>query len=155
QTLNAVRAFFLWLADRPGYRSRIRFSDADYFRLSEKDTRIAKAPHGRPVPTPEQIESVLQRLPVATVIERSKRAMLAFTWLTGVRIGALTSLSMKHVDIVHGSVNQDAREVSTKNSKSQVTAFFPVDGIARKIVEDWISELTSVHLWGRDDPLFP
>src|SRR5829696_5204128 len=41
QTLNALRAFFLWLAEQPGYRRRIRFSDADYFRLSEKDTRIA------------------------------------------------------------------------------------------------------------------
>jgi hypothetical protein len=41
QTLNALRAFFLWLAGRPGYRSRISYSDADYFRLSEKDTRIA------------------------------------------------------------------------------------------------------------------
>src|SRR6202040_1644170 len=55
QTLNALRAFFLWLAGQPGYRSRISYSDADYFRLSEKDTRIAKAERERPVPTLEQI----------------------------------------------------------------------------------------------------
>jgi integrase/recombinase XerD len=30
QTLNALRAFFLWLAGQPGYRSRISYSDADY-----------------------------------------------------------------------------------------------------------------------------
>ena len=64
----ALRAFFLWLAEQPGYRSRIRFSDADNFRLSEKDTRVAKATKPRPVPTPEQIECVLERSPVATVI---------------------------------------------------------------------------------------
>src|SRR5262245_42205490 len=29
QTLNALRAFFLWLAGQPGYRSRVRYSDAD------------------------------------------------------------------------------------------------------------------------------
>ena len=52
QVLNALRAFFLWLAEQPGYRSRIRYSDADYFRLSEKDTRVAKATKARPVPTP-------------------------------------------------------------------------------------------------------
>jgi hypothetical protein len=57
QTLNALRAFFLWLAGRPGYRSRISYSDTDYFRLSEKDTRIAKAGRERPVPTLEQIRS--------------------------------------------------------------------------------------------------
>src|SRR5580692_3980710 len=51
QTLNALRAFFLWLAGQPGYRSRISYSDPDYFRLSEKDTRIAKAGRERPVLT--------------------------------------------------------------------------------------------------------
>ena len=66
QTLNSLRSFMLWLAEQPGYRKRIRYSDADYFRLSEKDTRIAKARHSRPVPTPEQIETLLQRMPEAS-----------------------------------------------------------------------------------------
>jgi hypothetical protein len=60
------RIFFPLAAEQPGYRSRIRYSDADYFRLSEKDTRIAKATRPRPVPTSEQIESVLERSPVGT-----------------------------------------------------------------------------------------
>jgi hypothetical protein len=51
--------------------------------LSEKDERIAKATRVRPVPTPEQIESVLQRSPVPTALERRNRAMIAFVWLTG------------------------------------------------------------------------
>src|SRR6185312_3186416 len=68
QTLSAVRAFFLWLAEQPGYRSRIRYSDADYFSLSEKDERIAKATNGKPAPTPEQIERALQAAPHGTVI---------------------------------------------------------------------------------------
>ena len=58
QILNAIRAFMLWLADQSGYRSRIRYSDAAYFRLSEKDARIAKASTACPIPTPEQIECV-------------------------------------------------------------------------------------------------
>ena len=81
--------------------------------------------------------------------------MLAFTWLTGVRDGALVSLRVKHVNLVDGSVDQDAREVNTKNSKTQLTTFFGVGGSARGIVEHWISELVTTHLWGRDDPLFP
>jgi integrase len=155
QTLNAIRAFMIWLAGQPGYRSRIRYSDADYFRLSEKDTRVAKAGHNRPVPTPEQIESVLERAPSTTVLDRRNRAMIAFTCLTGVRDGALVSLRIKHVNLANSSVHQDAREVNTKNSKSQVTTFFGVGGHARQIVENWIAELVNVHLWGNDDPLFP
>ena len=29
--LGAVKAFFVWLADQPGYASKIRYADADYF----------------------------------------------------------------------------------------------------------------------------
>src|SRR5580704_2870954 len=85
QTLNALRAFFLWLAGQPGYRSRISYSDADYFRLSEKDTRITKAGRERPVPTLEQIRGVLAVMPHATEIDRRNRALIAFTLMTGVR----------------------------------------------------------------------
>ena len=155
KTLSALREFFLFLAEQPGYRSRIRYSDAEYFRLSEKDSRAAKTANRRPIPTPEQIEAVLQRMPTDTVIERRNRAVIAFPWLTGVRDGALVTLKLKHVDLVAGAVNQDAREVRVKNSKSQYTTFFPVGGSARQIVVDWINELTTVHLFGADDPLFP
>lgn len=155
QTLNAIRAFILWLADQPGYRSRIRYSDAAYFRLSEKDARIAKAPTVRPVPTPEQIECVLRAMPASIDIERRNRAVIAFTWLTGVRDGALASLKVKHVDLAEGRVNQDPREVKTKNSKLQTTTFFPVAGEARSIVIEWIEYLTKDQLWGLEDPLFP
>jgi integrase len=155
QILNALRAFFLWLAEQPGYRSRIRYSDADYFRLSEKDTRVAKATKARPVPTPEQIESVLERSPVDTVIERRNRAIVAFTWLTGVRDGALVTLKLKHVDLAKQLVDQDPREVRTKNSKQLRTTFFGVGGSAQCIVAEWIAELRRDHRWGNDDPLFP
>ena len=141
QVLNALRAFFLWLAEQPGYRSRIRYTDAEYFRLSEKDTRVAKATKPRPVPTPEQIESVLERSPVATVIERRNRAIIAFTWLAGVRDGALVTLKLKHVDLGRQLIDQDPREVSTKNSKQLRTTFFGVGGSAQRIVSEWISEL--------------
>jgi len=42
-TLNALKRFFIWLAGQPGYKSRISYSDAEYFNLSAKETRIAKA----------------------------------------------------------------------------------------------------------------
>jgi len=155
QALNAMRAFFLWLAEQPGYRRRIRYSDADYFRLSEKDTRVAKAPQQRPIPTPEQIEAVLLAMSGGSDIELRNRALIALTWLTGIRDRALASLKIKHVNLAQQQVNQDPREVKTKNSKAQITTFFPVGGSARKIVEDWIEFLIKERLWGRDDPLFP
>jgi len=150
-----MRAFILWLAEQPGYRSRIRYSDAEYFRLSERDTRIAKAPQRRPIPTPQQIESVLGGMPTGTDLEKRNRALIALTWLTGIRDGALATLKVKHVNVIEGWVNQDPREVKTKNSKPQMTTFFPVGGSARQIVESWLGFLTCDRLWGLDDPLFP
>src|SRR5450631_2567797 len=42
-TLTQLKKFFQWLAWQPGYKSRLQYSDAEYFNLSGKDTRIATA----------------------------------------------------------------------------------------------------------------
>src|SRR5262245_20933949 len=154
-TLSALKQFFVWLAGQPGYKSRISYSDAEYFNLSAKDTRIAKAHRERPVPTMEQIRHVLQTMPATTEIERRDRALIAFTFLTGARDGAIASFKLKHVDIDQGRVDQDAREVRTKFSKSFETWFFPVANDIRQIVVDWVTYLRKNKLWGLEDPLFP
>ena len=41
--LNALRAFFQWLSTQPGYRSHLTSADAEFFGLSDKEARIAKA----------------------------------------------------------------------------------------------------------------
>jgi len=154
-TLNALRAFFQWLAGQSGFRSRLTYADADYFALSEKETRIAKASLERPVPTLEQIQHVLQSMPDATDVQLRNRAVIAFTLLTGARDGAIASMKLKHADIVEGKVLQDAREVRTKFSKTFTTLFFPVGDDVRQIVVDWVTFLTREKLFGATDPLFP
>src|SRR5262249_10880280 len=74
---------------------------------------------------------------------------------TGIRDAALASLKIKHIDLKNSSVNQDPREVKTKNSKAITVTFFPVGGAAAAIVADWIEFLVGERLWGPDDPLFP
>lgn len=154
-TLTALKRFFHWLAGQPGYKSRISYSDADYFSLSTKDTRIAKATRPRRVPTPEQIRHVIFNMPATTEIERRDRALISFTILTGARDGAIVSFKLRHIDLVECQLNQDAREVRTKFSKSFVTAFFPVGDDIRAVVADWVDFLRKEKLWGLDDPLFP
>jgi integrase len=154
-TLMALRDFFIWLADKPGYKSRIRYSDADYFKLSDKDVRIATARRDKPVPTLEQVHHVIATMPHGTAIEKRDRALVAFTLLTGARDGALASLKLKHVDLSAGRLDQDARDVKTKFSKTFSTWFFPVGGEALAIVTDWISHLRGPLLRGDSDALFP
>jgi integrase len=154
-TLMALRNFFAWLADKPGYRSRISFSDANYFNLSEKETRIAKTRREPRVPTIEQIEYVLSTIPTSTPVQRRNRALIALAILSGARDGALASLKLRHIDVERGFLDQDARDVRTKFSKTIATVFFPVSELARRIVVEWVNELRRDLKWGGDNPLFP
>jgi integrase len=154
-TLTQLKRFFQWLALQPGYKSRIQYSYAEYFNLSDKDTRIATAKRQQKFPTMEQIRHVIKTMPVETEIERRNRALVAFTILTGARDSAIASMKLKHVDLIAGYVNQDAREVKTKFSKTFNTYFFPVGEEISSIVSEWISYLGDEKLWGNDDPLFP
>ncbi|OYY74191.1 MAG: recombinase XerC [Sphingomonas sp. 28-62-20] len=154
-TLSALRAFFVWLARQPGYKSRLSYADADYFNLGEKDVRIAKAARHKPFPTLEQVHRVIDTMPTGNAIELRNRALVAFALLTGARDGALASFRLKHVDLVQDRVDQDARDVRTKARKTFDTWFFPVGGEALPIVKDWCHYLRTTLLWGDDDPLFP
>jgi integrase/recombinase XerD len=154
-TLSHLKRFFQWLAGRPGYKSRFSYSDADYFNVSEKDTRIASARRNRPVPTVEQVRHVIAHMPADSEIERRNRTLVAFSLLTGARDSAVASAKLKHIDMVSGCFYQDAREVRTKYSKTFTTAFFPVGEDIRQIVADWVSYLRREKLWSHDDPLFP
>ena len=103
----------------------------------------------------EQVKHVINTMPANTDIELRNRALIAFTILTGARDNATASMKLKHVDLIEGSVHQDAREVQTKFSKTFNTFFFPVGDEIRRIVEEWVSYLRENKLWGNDDPLFP
>jgi integrase len=154
-TLMQLQRFFQWLAREPGYKSRVQYSDAEYFSLSDKDVRIATAQREQKAPTVAQVKHVINTMPAGTEIERRNRALIAFTLLTGARDRAIASMKLKHVDLIADNVNQDAREVKTKFSKSFTTFFFPMGDEIRGIVAEWVAYLRENKLWGNDDPLFP
>lgn len=91
-TVTALKAFFMWLAEQPGYKSRISYADTENFNLNMKDTRIAKAAREPRVPTLEQIHHVLRSMPDTTEIEVRDRALIAFTILPVAVDGALVGV---------------------------------------------------------------
>tara|TARA_R110002111_G_scaffold19919_3_gene47951 strand:+ start:267 stop:1364 length:1098 start_codon:yes stop_codon:yes gene_type:complete len=154
-TLRHLKNFFQWLAMQTGYKSRINYSETEYFNLPEKDVRVANAKHKKPVPSLEQIIHVLENMSERTDIEKRNKALIAFTLLTGARDSAIASLKIKHVNLHEESLNQDAKEVNTKFSKSFITYFFPVGELPLSIIKTWIDYLTKELLFSADDPLFP
>jgi integrase len=154
-TLAHLKAFFFWLAMQPGYKTKLQYDDANYFNMSLKDTAIAKAVREPRVPTIDQIRVVLAAMPTATAIDQRNRALIAFVLLTGARDNAVASMRLKHIDLVEGVVQHDARDVRTKFSKSFPTYFFEVGGDTRSIVAEWVSFLRNEEGFGPNDPLFP
>jgi integrase/recombinase XerD len=134
--LGQLKAFFEWLAMQPDYKSRISYTDTEYFNLSEKEVRIATARSQTPVPTLEQINHVINTMPNNSAIERRNGSLIAFTLLTGARDSAIASLKLKHIDVIGNCIFQDAREVNTKFGKTFTTNFFPVGIHIHQIVYD-------------------
>ena len=153
--LMHLKAFFKWLAEKPGYKSRISFSDCEYFNPSSNDSRIAQASRERPYPTLEQVHHVLRSMPTDTEFQKRDRAIIATALLTGARDDALASLSIKHFDFERRKVFQDAKEVRTKRAKTMLTDFFPVGDDVEAMVKDWIEYLKTEKLFGPNDPAFP
>jgi integrase len=154
-TVRDLRAFFLWLAREPGFRSHIEYGGADYFSLSDKDVAVARARREREVPSLEQCQRALAAMPTDTICDRRDRALFALALITAARISALASFRLGHINIERGFVDQDARTVKTKGAKTFRTFFMPVNDNARSIVAEWVAELRTEHLWGPADPVFP
>lgn len=154
-TLGALKAFFVWLADQPEYRSRIRYCDAEYFNPPDNLARVATAHRLKKYPTMDEIRQALAAMPAAAEIERRDRALLAFTILTGARDRAIVSFKLKHIDLKDELVQQDARQVRTKRAKTFTTWFFPVGTDIQQIVAEWVTYLREEKGFGPEDPIFP
>lgn len=153
--LATFREFTLWLSQQDGFRSRIKAADADYFNLSRRDEAVARAAPPRPAPSVNQAKRALSAMPATTPRELRDKAVFAVLCLTGIRVAALVSLRIKHVDLAEKSVTQNPREVATKFGKCIDTFFARGFGEAEDVLRTWITHLDDVALYGPDDPLFP
>lgn len=152
-TLGHCRAFFVWLVEQSGYRS-MNATEVDYLAPLRREVMLARTLPPKPVPTPDEVRRILSTIPRETLHARRDRAIVAFMYLTGIRVNAVASLRLKHLDMVSRTVFQDAGVVRVKFSKSQVTSFFPVGNDIEQIVVDWALELCQ-RGYSPDDPLFP
>lgn len=154
-TLRDVQAFFTWLGDKPGYKSKILYEDVAYLTPDRKADAARRSNLWKPHPSPAQVRRLMASMPDETVIERRNRALVAFLFLTGSREGAAIGLRLGHVDLQNACVQFDGRKVNTKFGKSFTTGFFPMGAEIVQVVRDWIAELRDVYLFSDTDPLFP
>lgn len=153
--LTTMREFILWLSQQEGFRRRIKAADADYFNLSRRDEAEARAAPARPAPSINQAKRALTLMPANTPIQKRDKAVFALLCLTGIRVGALITLNIGHVDLAEKSVTQNPREVATKFGKTIDTFFAQGFDEAEAALSGWITYLDEVALFGPNDPLFP
>ena len=153
--LRELKAFFLWLADQTGYKSKITHSDAAYLTPDRKSENARRQTLWKPHPSPAQVCKLLDDMPTDTIVQRRDRALVAFLFLAASREGAAISLRLGDVDLANACVNFDGLKVNTKNGKTFTTGFFPIGGLAEPIVRDWIEELRADQMFSDADPLFP
>ena len=153
--LREISAFFHWLADQPGYKSKIHRPDIEFLAPDRKSETTRRTSCWKPHPSPAQVLRLLNHMPAGTELERRNRALVAFLFLTGSREGAAITLCLGHIDLARSCVHFDGRTVNTKFGKSFTTAFVPIGTPCEQIVRDWISELRTEHNFSDSDPLFP
>ncbi len=105
-------------------------------------------------PLPAVLEALIRGMPSDTFLERRNRAAIALIYLTGVRDGVIPTLSLRHIDVSSGALEQDGLEVATKFGKTMRTFFFPIPEDIRTVVVDWVRELEALR-WDPDWPLLP
>jgi len=113
--LREVKAFFGWLADHPGYKSKITRSDTDYLSPDRKSEAARRGSCWKPHPSPVQVAHLLDQMPVETVLKRRDRALIAFLFLACSREGAAITLRLGHVDLANASVHFDGKSMNTKD----------------------------------------
>lgn len=153
--MRHVRGLIRWLADKPGYKSRIAWSDANYYKLSRKEERVANENRNPEYPLPDHALLAFRAMPSDTELHRRDRALFAFFLMTGARVKATSSLKLKRVNLANKAVNQDARDVDTKGAKTFLTAFYIEAPDVWSAFADWVVYLYDEKLFGPEDPLFP
>lgn len=151
-TLADIKAFYDWLSTTQGRK----IDPEAIARLSPpRRTRLAaRTQLETPQPSPDYVRQMLAAMGNQTVLERRNRALVAFVFLTGMRVAAVISLRCKHVRPEARQVSQDARVVNTKFGKTMLTSWFPVGNDIEQIVIAWLEERIASGATP-DAPLFP
>lgn len=155
--LNAVKDFFLWLYNQPGYHSHINLNHIKYLRLKNKTlTAIMTLGKYKKTPNINQVRLLINSIPIDNEIGRRDRALIAFTFLAGIRAKTLTTLKLGDVDLNEFTVELNSLDgTDTKFGKYNNVFILPYDDEMLKYVIEWIYELLNIKKFKISDPLFP
>lgn len=150
--LHHIKLFFTWLSKQDGFKRKIKVDDVEYFNPPRA---IASQPVLVPFPTHNEILKIFNSLPSITEVDLRNRALIAFTYCTGMRDKAISTLPYSAVDIGNLHVVQDPRKgVKVKFSKIIYSKIFKYDEKLILTLCDWYKLLQSKQFQPHE-PFFP
>lgn len=155
--LRAIRELHLWLYQQPGYRRHINPLHINYLRLDRKTLNaIATSKKFKKTPTFEEAQILIRSISNNCEIDRRDRALIAFTFLTGIRANSLKLIKLGDVDLKTFTVELNPLDgTDTKFGKYNVVCILPYDIKLLEYIVEWIEELLSLKKFKISDPLFP
>ncbi len=152
--LRNLKKFFLWLSSEPGYINKIPLDSVAYLRLRLKDEKIATQYVPKDFPTREYVKKLVSSIEINSEVDQRDRAIISFTFLTGMRDSAIVTLPLACFDEENLTVEQDPGRVHTKFSKYIFSIVFNFDNEMLNDVIRWKKHLVGKG-FGMQTPLFP
>ncbi|MBF0569218.1 MAG: site-specific integrase [Candidatus Omnitrophica bacterium] len=153
--LQNLQRFFEWLITQKGYKSRIEIDAINCLNVPTKERRIATQNNPQPLPDLGYVKTLTGSIVVKSITDRRDQALIAFTYLTGMRDEALITFPLGCFNIKELVIKQDPQKgVKTKFSKRIPGIIFNFDDTLLQYLLDWIDLLIKKG-WEPKDPLFP
>ena len=152
-SLSHVRDFLTWLLKQDDF-DHLPKDLSGYLDLSRADYAAALPRPPRAYPSIAEAETMLAAMPAATRSDRRARALFATAFLGALRADTVTSLRLKHIDIEHRRIVQDAAVVRAKNGRSLIVKWFPIPTLFMEALTGWLKEMADLGCRS-DDALFP
>ena len=154
--LRHLKVFFCWLSKQSGYK-KMDQTAIDYLNLSKAEARIATQPKSVKFPSLEQIRSVIENIKGDSEVEMRDKALVSLIYLTGARISAAMTLSMRCFDREKLTIDQDPKlGVKTKFSKRFVSSLIPFSyKEPLRYFVAWFDYLENRKGFKPTDPIFP
>jgi len=155
--LRYLRVFFDWLSKQKGYKKKIDSLAIDYLHLTREETQIATQPREVETPTLEEIKTLIENIKGKSEVDIRDKALLSLFSLTGARISAVRTLSMKCFNREKLILYQDPKlKVETKHSKrivSPLISCFYKESLTYFL--EWFDYLEKQRNFKSDAPIFP
>ncbi len=155
QILNNLQNFFKWLSQRPGYRKSTKMSDLAYLNPSKDEANYRNYHEVKNYPTLQQVIMLCDSIEIKNDIDLRDRALIAFLFISAIRVDAVASLIICSYKQKPGFIDQNPKQgVRVKFSKQIKTFLFPFNTRLMGYFNDYYTKLIKKG-FGNDKPLFP